>query len=122
MKYVEMPDYKMTPEEEKEADERMAAFFKDVEERRKKWEAMTPEEKEEYKKEQEEKRKKQVEESKRKWEKFYNLYGDKVRALKKGQAIILECPECGGSIMAERSSYNGHYHIICENKCYFMIQ
>jgi hypothetical protein len=122
MKHVETPDYKMTPEEEKEVDERIAAFFKEAEERRKKWEAMTPEEKEEYKKALEEKRKVAAEESKRKWEAFYNLYGDQVRALKKGESITLKCPECGGSITAERSSYNGHRHIICENRCYMMIE
>lgn len=115
-------DYEMTPEEEKEIDERLEAFHKDVEAKRKEWDALTPEEKEERRRKREEERKITIEESTKRWEAFYEKYGDKIRALKKGEEIKLECPKCGGVILAGRSSYNGHMHIMCENKCLMMIE
>lgn len=122
MKDLDVYNYKMTPEEEKEIDERLEALRKDAEQRKKEWEALTPEEREERRRKREEERKITIEESTKRWQEFYKKYGDKIRALKKGEEIKLECPKCGGVILAGRSSYNGHMHIMCENKCLMMIE
>ena len=47
---------------------------------------------------------------------------DELKKLKWGDEKIIECPKCGGKLHIGKSSYNGHFHIYCENKDFCVIQ
>lgn len=40
--------------------------------------------------------------------------------LSAGEEKEFECPECGGKLLIEKSSYNGHLHAYCEG-CQFVL-
>lgn len=52
----------------------------------------------------------------------FETYGKQIKKLKKGQQIIVECPLCKGKMIISKSDYNGHLHIMCENKDFMLMQ
>ena len=52
----------------------------------------------------------------------FKTYDKQIEKLKKGQQIIVECPLCKGKMIIEKSDYNGHLHIMCENKDFILMQ
>lgn len=49
-------------------------------------------------------------------------YKDTITKLNPGESVTLECPFCKGKLLIDKSEYNGHLFIKCDNKCVFIIE
>ena len=53
---------------------------------------------------------------------IFEIYGDKIKSLGKGEEITVECPFCGGQMHICKSSYNGHLRIFCDGRDFCLVQ